>query len=90
VKRPNINLHIDELVLRGFAAGDRYAIADAVQGELSRLLAAQTAGGFIPPALTNGADQPRLDAGSVQLTADAKANSIGVQIAQAVHGGISR
>ena len=85
--RRAINLHIDELVLPGFAAGDRYG-ADAVRE--CHGAGCQAAGGIIPPAIANNADQPHVDAGTVQLTAGTKANSIGAQIAQAVHGGITR
>ena len=37
----NIELHIEELVLHGFAPKDRYTIGEAVQRELSRLFAEQ-------------------------------------------------
>ena len=37
----NLNLHIEELVLHGFAPGDRYRIGEAVQQELTRLFAEQ-------------------------------------------------
>ena len=36
-----IELHIEELVLHGFAPADRYRIGDTVQRELTRLLAEQ-------------------------------------------------
>lgn len=32
-----IEVHIEELVLHGFTRGDRYALGDAVQRELTRL-----------------------------------------------------
>ena len=87
MKRPNINLHIDELVLHGFAAGDRYAIADAVQSELSRLLSLHSAAVETRFSPANRSIQPRVDAGTFQVTL-AQGHSIGVQIAQAVHGGL--
>jgi hypothetical protein len=36
--RPSINLHIEELVLHGFAPGDRHRISEAVEQELTRLI----------------------------------------------------
>ena len=47
-----IELHIEELVLHGFAARDRQRIAAAVQLELSRLMGTAGAADFakIPPA----------------------------------------
>jgi len=88
MKQPNIRLHIEELVLHSFAPNDRYAIADAVERELSRLLAADFASAEIPPSLADSSGRLRVDAGNFHVAPDAKANSIGAQIAQAVHGGI--
>ena len=90
MKKPNIKLHIDELVLHGFAPGDRYAIADAVQYELSRLLAWEFSASTLSPSLVNGSEALRINAGNIQVTSGAKADSIGVQIAQAVHRGVTR
>jgi hypothetical protein len=39
VCQSSIELHIEQFVLHGFAAGDRYAIADGLQHELAKLLA---------------------------------------------------
>jgi hypothetical protein len=79
-----IELIIDELVLHGFAPGDRHAIGDAVQAHLESLLAA----GPIAPARSMSVDAlaPR----QVQLGPKAKAGAIGSGIAQAIHGGLSR
>jgi hypothetical protein len=90
VKQPNIRLHIEELVLHSFAPNDRYAIADAVERELSRLLAADLTTAEIPPSLADSSGRPRVDAGNFPVAPGAKAGSIGNQIAQAVHGGITK
>lgn len=37
----NVELHIEQLVLHGFAPSDRYRIGAAIQQELARLLAQQ-------------------------------------------------
>jgi len=90
VKQPNIRLHIEELVLHSFAPNDRYAIADAVERELTDLLA----GEFTTPASTalllENSNRPRANAGEFQVARGAKANSIGAQIAQAVHGELTK
>lgn len=88
MKKPAIRVHIEELVLHGFAANDRYAIADALEHELSRLLAVDFATPLI--SFTGNSDRPRVDAGTFHAQSDAKPNSIGAQIAQAVHGGVTR
>ena len=80
----NIHLHIDELVLHGFTPGDRYRIADAVQGELSRMFLERG----VPPALANGASLGRMNAGSFSMGVAAQPETTGGQIAEAVYGGL--
>ena len=93
MKISNINLHIEELVLHGFAPGDRYTIADAVERELSHLLAQQstpfTSAG-IPPIWIHDSGKLLLDAGAFNVAPESRADSIGAQIAQAVHGGLTK
>lgn len=90
MRASNINLHIEELVLHGFAPGDRYTIADAVEKELSRLLSGHFAEPGSRSLLTSNNDATRLDAGAFQVEPRSQANSIGTQIAQAVHEGITK
>jgi hypothetical protein len=84
MKPTRIELIIDELVLHGFAPGDRHAIGDAVQAHLERLLAANT----IAPARSMAVDvlAPR----QVEIGPRAKVGTIGSGIAQAIHGGLPR
>ncbi len=92
MRRPNINLYIEELVLHGFAPNDRYAIADAVQQELSRLLgpsAVQSHADFASTLIQHPSNS-RIDAGAFQVEQNSKPDSIGNQIAQAVHGGLTK
>jgi hypothetical protein len=39
VTRRSVNVHIEQLVLHGFASGDRKALVEGLQSELSRVLA---------------------------------------------------
>jgi len=80
----NIELHIEELVLHGFEAGDRQAIGEAVQGELSRLLAERG----VPASLADGGELGHVDGGAFNARPGAGAESIGAQIASVVHGGL--
>ena len=82
----NLELHIEELVLHGFAPGDRYRIAEAVQAELARLFTEQG----VPPSLAGSSGVARLDAGAFQVAENAKATAIGDQVAQAVYGGLAK
>jgi hypothetical protein len=81
----SIVLHIDELVLYGFAPGDRHRIAEAVERKLGRLLAEQ--GLSVPPA--GDVDIEQVDGGSFRLSASGKAAATGSQIAGAVYGAAS-
>jgi hypothetical protein len=77
----NLHVHIDELVLHGFAAADRALIADALQSQLTRLF---TDGG-VPPALATGGASERLNAGTFHTAASVRPETTGGQIAQAVY-----
>lgn len=82
--RASINLHIEELVLHGFASGDRYRIREAVQHELARLLTEQP----LPSGLAEPAESGMVNGGAFRLTNGAKPAVIGTQIAAAIHGGL--
>jgi hypothetical protein len=75
-----VELHIEELVLHGFAAHDRHRIAAAMQSELTRLLSAEGSQGTI----ANHAVIARLNAGAFKIKAGSKPQQAGAQIAQAV------
>jgi hypothetical protein len=82
----NIELHIEELALHGFAPGDRYRIAEAVEREFQRLLAEQGA-----PALFSGANDLRqIDAGAFSVKPNAKSDTVGAQVAQAIYEAMNR
>ncbi len=82
----NIEVHIEELVLHGFAPKDRYAIGEAVQRELTRLFAEQG----IHPSLSQGYDRGHLDGGTFHVQPGAKSDTIGTQVAQSVYGGLKQ
>jgi hypothetical protein len=84
MKPADIQLHIEELMLHGFAPGDRHRIANALQHELARLFAEQGT------AVTLAGEVARLDAGAFQMAENASARAIGSQIALAVHARIRR
>ena len=85
MKASNLELHIEELVLHGFAPNDRYVIADAVERELARLLAKPG----IPPSLSQGGEVAHVERGMFELELSSKPEMIGVQVAQAVYRGLS-
>jgi len=75
-----VDLHIEELVLHGFAAHDRHRIAAAVQLELSRLMGESGISGsehkFVSQEWMNGE--------SFKVKAGAEPESAGAQIAQVI------
>ncbi len=79
-----IDLHIEELVLHGFAATDRHRIAEAVQLELSRLMTAEGQANFLKSPLS----LERIDGGAFKVQAGAKPDTTGTQIAGAVYRGM--
>ena len=82
--RSDIHLHIEELVLHGFAPRDRHQISETVQQELTRLISTQNISAY----LQRDKNIERMDAGSFR-TAPGKI-SVGNQIAGAVHQAISQ
>ena len=80
----NVKLHIEKLVLNGFARGDRMAIRLAVSRELSRLFTEQG----VPPNFSQDALMSRLDAGAFSLAENSKPAAIGTQVAQNIYGGM--
>jgi hypothetical protein len=81
-----IEVQIDELVLRGFARADRYAIGDALSSEIQRLLA----GVDEQPFLRQSTDRPVLDAGRVALAPNADPAAVGAQVGQAIHTSLNQ
>src|ERR687897_1762158 len=82
MKPAKLELQIEELVLRGFASGDRYRIGDAMEHELSRLFAEKGP----PLSLAQGREVARLDGGAFEVKPGSRAEAIGVQVARAVYG----
>lgn len=86
MKPQKIELHIEELVLHGFAPGDRYRIGEAVERELARLFG----GACVPPSLAQSVEVESLDGGAFQVAPGARAETIGAQVALAIYGELNR
>lgn len=82
----SVELHIGELVLHGFAYGDRYRIGEAVERELERLFTEHGT----QPLLAKGGSIDKLDGGAFDMVQGSKAEVIGAQVARAVFGGLGR
>jgi hypothetical protein len=80
----SVELHIEELVLHGFAESERYRIGEAIERELTRLFIEQGT----PSAIAQGADIAQLDGGAIEVKPGSDAETTGVQLAQALYGGL--
>lgn len=79
--RNSIKLHIEHLVLHGFAPADRHRIADRVRGELARLIGE----GNPMPFLKGPSALERVEAGTFKVVAGASPRATGTQIAHAIY-----
>ena len=84
---PSCVLNIEELVLHGFERADRHVIADALEAELQRLLAAPGSQDGLR-AQGDRRDGHRIDAGSFTVPAGTTPVTVGVEIARAIHRGL--
>ena len=82
---PNIEVHIDEIVLHGFSAADRYVIGDAFTYELSQLFENNEIG----ISLINNTRAPTLNARQIIIPSNARPTLIGAQVAKVVHGSLN-
>ena len=82
----SVTVHIDELVLHGFAPADGHDIADAVRAELARRLA-----GAAERIHTSPSEDPidRIDAGSITIRDAARPAAIGAQVGAALASALS-
>lgn len=81
-----VKLHIDRLVLHGFAPADRHRIAQSVQRELAQLMGENSALASLKEPLAI----ERADGGSFSVHADANPRATGTLIAQAIHQSLRR
>lgn len=86
MKRQNIELHIEELVLHGFSPGDRHRIAGAVERELAMLIKEK---GALQDLVNNGGIE-RLNGGSFQVGQNSKPEDTGAQIARVMYREMKR
>lgn len=80
-KIPNLELHIEELVLHGIEPLDRTELGAAVEAALTQLLAAHG----VPPSLQQGGAMTAVDGGTFTARAGAGAQEIGGRIARAIY-----
>ena len=80
----DLDLNIEELVLRGFPGQDRDRIMRAVRAELERLFVEQG----VPASLSKGSEVACLDGGSFDAKPGSSPEEIGAQVARSLYGGL--
>jgi hypothetical protein len=80
-----VDLHIEELVLHGWTPSEARRVGAALQDELGRLIAASD----LPGSLAGRAEIAKIDAGQARHSSSVGPEAAGVDIARAVHGGLS-
>ena len=83
---PTVEIHIDRLVLHGFAPGDRHRIGEALERELHRLFAERG----VPPSLLRDHEAGSLDGGRFEAGPGFGAEEIGGRVARTVYEGLDR
>ncbi len=81
-----VEVHVEELVLHGFAPGDRLGIAVAVERELARLLARDG----VPPAWHRPGERERVDGGAFRHAPDAPPRRTGAAVAREIWKAVRR
>jgi len=82
----NLDVEIEELILKGYPFADRRAIIKAVERELARLLAESG----LPTSLAQGGELPHIDAGGFEASPQSDGGEIGTRVARSVYGGLKR
>lgn len=80
---PRLNIHIDSLVLRGFAPGYAAAFRSSLEAELTRSFGSD-------PDSINRTSLEMLDAGSVRLRSDISPAAAGRQVARQIVARLAR
>ncbi len=86
MRRPDIHLHIEKLILHGFNHVNREVLHDALTSEFTRLLSSPD---FNPDTLRD-AGIPKLEGGTITTSHQTDSAVMGTQIAQAVVGGLTQ
>lgn len=84
MSRPSVAVHIEELVLHGFAPHDRRRIAVVVERELARLISEKG----IPRSLKKNLAVEQVSGGSFNTNGQVKPQTTGMLIAKTVYKGL--
>jgi hypothetical protein len=84
LRRAQIRLHIEELIVHGVPVGDGSALGDALRSELTRLLSAEA----LPSGLRRNRRITSWDAGTLRVTSP-QPRGLASQVAQVVRRSLS-
>lgn len=83
---PNLDLHIENLILHDLPHLDQAQLSVVIQQELARLFTERG----VPASLQQSHAMASVDGGAFTVPPDASVETVGSQIAQAVYGGFGR
>jgi hypothetical protein len=83
MNRANLELHIDKLVLHDLDLAQRHRLAAAIERALTQMFAERGVPGDL------NAETLAIDASTIQVSAGAKADAIGAQVAQSIYSQIA-
>jgi hypothetical protein len=82
---PAVHIHLEEVILHGVSPAHRDRAADALRGELVRLLTEHG----LPAVLLRAAEVPHIAAGSIELTPGLSPETYGVRVARSFYRGLA-
>jgi len=80
----SVKLHIEQLVLHGFAPVERHVIGDTIQRELTRLITEKG----LSTAITRDVEVASLDGGSLELAPGSNGKKVGARLAWIIYKGL--
>lgn len=86
MRRREVELHIEKLVLEGLPHTDRHRIARAVEQELARLIAE----GVFPQSIARSGEVSNIEGQSFKAEQGSSVEKIGSKVARGIYGGLKR
>jgi hypothetical protein len=86
MKKPSVEINIDELILHGFSPADRYKIGEALRGELARLIIENG----VPSGFSEGKNIGEMNGGTFKVSSSRHARDVGTHVAKSIYGGMRK
>ena len=84
MKPPNLEVHIEQLIVEGFPDINRHQLGESVKQELERHFAEHG----IPTSLSRNQVLAKVSPNTINVASNSNDRTLGTQIAKAIHGGL--